>query len=159
VYARWRTRSPRSLVALGAVSLGIGFGVMALAPGLVVALAGAALAGCGNGIEAVTVRTTLQEHVEPGWMAMMMSLSESLMEVVPGAGILLGGALAALASPRIALAVAAGGSLVVAGLAWVELTPTRMLWPLAGDPKPKTVDGARGDPSGSRSSPAPAGRR
>ena len=56
-------------------------------------------------------------------MAMMMSLSESLMDVAPGGGILLGGAMAALTGPRIALAVAAGGALAVAGAAWIVLTP------------------------------------
>ena len=57
---------------------------MAAAPGLAVALVGAAIAGGGNGIEAVAARTTLQEQVEPSWMAMMMSLNESMYQAVPG---------------------------------------------------------------------------
>jgi MFS family permease len=127
VYARWRARSPRVLISLGAGSLGVGFLVMALAPGLAVALVGAALAGGGNGIEAVAARTTLQEHVEPSWMTMMMSLNESMYEAVPGIGIALGGALAALAGPRAALAVAGGGSLLITAVAWTVLAPRGVL--------------------------------
>ena len=96
--------------------------MMAVAPTLAVALVGAAVAGLGNGVEAVAARTTLQEQVEEAWMAMMMSLNESMLQAVPGAGILLGGAITALASPRLALAVAGAGALVIAGVAWTLLS-------------------------------------
>jgi predicted MFS family arabinose efflux permease len=123
IYARWRAMPARTLISLGAASLTAGFLVMAAAPTLAVALIGAALAGCGNGVEAVAARTTLQEHVEPGWMARIMGLNESMSQAVPGAGIILGGALAGLASPRIALLVAGGGALLVTAAAWVLLAP------------------------------------
>ena len=87
------------MISLGAGALGAGFVVMAFAPTLVPALVGAAVAGCGNGIEAVAARTTLQEHVEPQWMALIMSLNESMYQAVPGGGIIIGGVLAALAGP------------------------------------------------------------
>jgi hypothetical protein len=90
---------------------------MAAAPSLVLAIVGAALGGAGNGIEVVSMRTALQERVGATWMARMMSVNESLGQAVPGIGIALGGALAALASPRAALAVAGVGALVIAGLA------------------------------------------
>jgi MFS family permease len=121
VYARWRRLPSRDLIALGAGSLGIGFTVMAVAPTLTVAIVGAAFAGIGNGVESVATRTALQEEVEDRWMAMMMSLYEALFQSVPGAGILLGGAVMAVASPRAALAVAAVGSLAVTAVAWVAL--------------------------------------
>jgi len=35
----------------------------------------------------------LQEHVEQQWMALMMSLNESVAQAVPGAGIFVGGAI------------------------------------------------------------------
>ncbi len=127
VYAHWRALPPRVLITLGAGALGVGFLVMSAAPGLAVALVGAAIAGLGNGIEAVAARTTLQEHIEERWMAMMMSLNESMYQAVPGAGIVIGGALAALATPRVALAVAGVGSLLVTAVAWVVLTPNGAL--------------------------------
>jgi hypothetical protein len=51
------------------------------------------------------------------------SLNESIVQLVPGAGILIGGAVTALGSPRVALAVAAAGSLAVTAAAWVVLGP------------------------------------
>jgi MFS family permease len=121
IFARWRGRPARDLIVLGAGALGVGFVVMAVAPSLAVAIAGAAFGGVGNGVESVAVRTALQEEVEEGWMAMMMSLYEALFQSVPGAGILIGGALTALGSPRAALGVAGVGSLAVTAAAWFAL--------------------------------------
>ncbi len=123
IYARFRSESPRVLISAGAGALALGFVVMAVAPSLAVALIGAVVAGLGNGVEAVAARTTLQEHVDEHWMAMMMSLNESILQAVPGAGILVGGAITALASPRLALAVAGAGALVIAAVAWTVLAP------------------------------------
>jgi Transmembrane secretion effector len=121
IFARWRGRPSRDLIVLGAGALGVGFIVMAVAPSLAVAIAGAAIAGVGNGVESVAVRTALQEEVEEGWMAMMMSLYEALFQSVPGAGILIGGAITALGSPRAALAIAGAGSLAITAAAWFVL--------------------------------------
>lgn len=68
-------------------------------------------------------------------MTLMMSFSESLAEAVPGLGILLGGAVATLASPRAALASAGAGALLVTGLIVYKLRPGRLA---AG---PETTDG------------------
>ena len=67
------------------------------------------------------MRTTLQELVGESWTARMMSLNESLTEAVPGIGIAVGGALAALGSPRLAFSVAAAGSLIVTAVTIVVL--------------------------------------
>jgi hypothetical protein len=50
-----------------------------------------------------------------------MSLYEALFQSVPGAGMLIGGGLTALGSPRTALAVAGAGSLAVTAAAWFAL--------------------------------------
>jgi predicted MFS family arabinose efflux permease len=113
VYARWRRLPGRTMIVLGALALGAGFVVMAISPSLGVAIVGAVIAGVGNGIEAVAVRTTLQEHVEDAWMAMILSLSESILQAAPGGGILIGGAVTALAGSRVALAVAGAGALAI----------------------------------------------
>jgi len=104
---------------------------MAAAPGLQVALIGALVAGLGNGIEAVSARTALQEQVEEAWMAMMMSLNESILQAVPGAGIVVGGAITAITNPRVALAVAGSGALLITALAWAVLTPRQAVQPVA----------------------------
>jgi predicted MFS family arabinose efflux permease len=151
VYARWRAWQPRVMISLGAGALAVGFLVMASAPNLVIALLGAVLAGCGNGVEAVAARTTLQEHVEERWMAMMMSLNESLFQAVPGIGIVLGGVLAALSGPRVALAVAGGGAALVTLGAWLLLGPGGALEQGPSHP-------AEGEEPTTRPAPTPVGR-
>jgi hypothetical protein len=101
--------------------MGTGFLVMAVAPELAISIAGAAVAGVGNGVMFVASRTALQEAVEAPWMALMMSLNESIILGVPGAGILIGGALAAASGPRAALALGGIGSLLTAVAVWVTL--------------------------------------
>jgi Transmembrane secretion effector len=122
-YARWRSRPARALIALSSAAIGAGFVIMAAAPSLGVAIFGAVLGGIGNGVEAVAARTLLQEEVEQRWMALMMSFNESLFQAVPGAGIVIGGAITALANPRVALVVAGAGALAVGLAAWFVLEP------------------------------------
>lgn len=121
IYGRWRRTSGRALVAGSAAVLGAGFAVMAAAPNLAIALAGAAIAGSGNGVGAVAARTLLQQRVSPAWMGLVMAVNESVYQAAPGGGILLGGGIAALAGPRAALAAAAAGSLATALGAWLLL--------------------------------------
>jgi hypothetical protein len=54
-------------------------------------------------------------------MALMMSLTESIIQGVPGAGILIGGALTAIAGPRAALALGAVGSIATGFAVWLGL--------------------------------------
>ena len=143
IYARWRSRPSRDLIACSAAALGVGFVVMAAAPSLAVAVVGATIAGVGNGVVSVAGRTALQEEVDDEWMAMMMSLYEVVYQSVPGAGILLGGAITALGSPRAALAVAGIGSLAVATVAWLALAG---LHPRRGSPAPALIE-PQGDPA------------
>jgi MFS family permease len=96
---------------------------MAAAPSLVVAIVGAAIAGVGNGIVFVAGRTALQEAVTGGWMALMMSLNESIYQAVPGIGIVVGGAITATAGARLALAVAGIGCVATSFGAWLTLLP------------------------------------
>src|SRR5262249_52486837 len=78
VYGRWRLLPGWTLIVAGSSALGLGLLLMAAAPSLALAICGAALAGTGNGVEAVAARTTLQEQVQPEWMALIMSLNESV---------------------------------------------------------------------------------
>jgi MFS family permease len=123
VYARWRALPSRHLIGGGVGALGVGFVVMAAAPALWVAVLGAAVAGVGNGVESVAGRTALQEEVEAHWMALMMSVNESMLELIPGLGILLGGAVASLAGPRAALGLGGVGALAVMAAVWLVLRP------------------------------------
>jgi predicted MFS family arabinose efflux permease len=123
-FAAWRRRPMRILIAASAVFVGLGYLVLAGAPTLAIAIVGAIFGGVGNGLEQTSARTALQEVVDEGWMGMMMSLSESVDQATPGVGILLGGAITALASPRTAFAVAGVGALVIAPVALIALRPS-----------------------------------
>lgn len=141
-FARWRRSPMRALIVVSAALLGIGFLVMSAAPSIGVAIAGAVVAGIGNGVEGAAVRTALQELVEAGRMAMIVSLGESVNQAAPGVGIVLGGALTALFSARTALAVAGIGALVVAALGWFALRPSVLAAPDQGGRLP--AEGGRG---------------
>jgi MFS family permease len=121
-------------MALGAALIGAGLIGMALAPTLAVGIAGAIVGGVGNGMEAVAARTAVQEQTEADWMALVLSFSQSLDEAMPGVGILLGGAITTLATPRTALATAGGGALLVAVAVWSLLHPHRGFTQTASDP-------------------------
>ena len=158
IYARWRALPSRSLITIGAGSLGIGFVVMAVAPTLAVALVGAAFAGVGNGVELVAARTALQEETDERWMALMMSFNESLFQAVPGVGILLGGAITAVGSPRVAFAVAGVGSLVVTVVAWFALASLGVARPRpANAGAPASTDRRAGGTASADSEPEDAG--
>jgi len=114
VYARFRRRSAPVLIAGSALALAAGFAVMTVAPSLIVAVCGSAVAGAGNSVEWVAWRTVVQERTPDRWMALMMSLADSMSMLAPGVGIVAGGLIAQLTSSRAAFGVAAAGSLLFA---------------------------------------------
>ncbi|MGO9819290.1 MAG: MFS transporter [Solirubrobacteraceae bacterium] len=129
LYARWRRRSARLLLAGSGAALGIGFALMAAAPTLVVAVLGTAGGGVGNGVWSIASQTALQEYTTTRWMALVMSLSQSVVQAAPGIGIVLGGVITELSDPRVAFAAGAAGSLACALTAWVVLRPSVMAKP------------------------------
>lgn len=123
VIARWRRSPTALLIASSALALAVGFATMAIAPTLAVGLVGAAIAGIGNGIESTAAQTAVQQRAPQEWMALIMALSQSVQQLAPGIGILIGGIVAALANSRVALGVAGAGSLLFAIAAIVCLRP------------------------------------
>ncbi|MCW2984641.1 MAG: transporter [Conexibacter sp.] len=113
LFARSRGRPLGSLVLVSTAAIGMGYAVMAGAPTLLVACAGSVLGGTGNGVQWVAVMTALQEAVEDQYQARAAGLLESAAAAVPGIGYLVGGALTAAVSPRLAYAVSAVGVAVV----------------------------------------------
>ncbi len=114
VYAWLRRRSAPALITGSALALAIGFAVMTVAPSLPVALGGAVIGGAGNSLEWVAWRTAVQERTPERWMAVIMSLTDSMSMLAPGVGIVLGGVIAQTASARAAFGVAAVGSMLFA---------------------------------------------
>jgi MFS family permease len=124
IFARWRRRSTWSLIALGAGALAVGFLIMGVAPTIVIAALGSAVAGAGNGVLPIAGQTALQEHAKPEWMAVVMSLNDSVWQAFPGIGILVGGAVAQINGPRMALILAGAGSAVIAAAVPLVLRPS-----------------------------------
>jgi MFS family permease len=118
IYARWHDTPARTLLAIAALMATIGFTGLAVAPVLAVAIPFAIVAGVGNGVDGVAARTAIQEQTDSQWMALVMSFFEVINQVMPGLGIVLGGALAALGNARFAWAVAAAGALGVTAATW-----------------------------------------
>jgi Major Facilitator Superfamily len=129
VYARWRRGSTRVLVGGSSAALGVGFALMAVAPSLLLAAIGAAVGGVGNAVVSTATRTAVQARTPMRWIALMMSLNESITQLAPGLGIVLGGVITALASTRAAFGVAAAGSLLFAVSALVVMRPSLMTPP------------------------------
>jgi predicted MFS family arabinose efflux permease len=158
VYAKWRRQSARLLIAGSGAALGCGLAVMAVAPSIAVAVLGAALGGASNGVEMVATRTALQERTEPGWMARVMGLNESLAQAAPGLGILLGGAIAAVSGARIALGVAAAGSFAFTAVAWLVLGSPAFRGPATATsvPTPASVAATAHEPEHARHTSGPS---
>jgi Major Facilitator Superfamily len=157
VYMRWRARPSRQLLAAAAGLLGLGCVGLAAAPVLWVAMVVAGVAGVGNGMYGVATRTAVQEVVEDRWMAMMMSFYESVTMFAPGLGIVLGGALTALSTPRIAWLAAGVGALAVMALTWVVLAPAGRQTREATAGTAATAAAAATAANGRATPPAPAG--
>jgi MFS family permease len=127
LFARSRGRSLGTLVLVSTAAIGAGYAVMAVAPVLLVACIGSVVGGTGNGVQWVAVMTALQEAVEDEYQARAAGLLESAAAAVPGIGYIVGGALTAAVSPRLAYAVSAVGVAVVVVL-WARrpIVPERV---------------------------------
>ena len=95
------------LISTGAVAAG--YLGTAVAPSLAVACAASVIGGIGNGTQWASVETVLHLLVDDAFRARATAVLEALAAMAPGVGIVLGGALTALFSPRAAYLVAGAG--------------------------------------------------
>jgi hypothetical protein len=126
IYARWSRANIRVLLTGGSLAIAVGLGVLAAAPDLVIALIGAMMAGLANGMMSTAFMTETQDRTPRDWMTLVTTLLQSIRQISPGLGILLGGVLAAAGSSRLAFGVAAAGSLLFAGATFALLSPKRL---------------------------------
>lgn len=102
--------------AVGSTVLqGLSYAGLGAAQDIYVACAVAAIGGAANGVQWVALTTLVQEATDADYQVRVMSVFESLTTLSPGVGFLLGGAIAATVSPRVAFVVAAAGTLAVVG--------------------------------------------
>jgi MFS family permease len=134
VYLLVRQRSALALIIMSTALVGVAYLGLATAGTLLVACLFSVLGGTGNGVQWISVVTTLQEMTPTDYQARIVGLLESLGAAMPGVGYLIGGALVALGSPRTAYAVAGSGVLVLV-LAALVVRP-RLARPAAARRRP-----------------------
>jgi MFS family permease len=114
-------RAPAAALIVGSTLLvAISYALIGISGSIVAACLASVLGGMGNGVQWVAVLNALQQATAQAMQLRVMALYESVVTAMPAVGFALGGAIAALLSPRVAYLTAAGGVLVtllVAGLA------------------------------------------
>ena len=125
LFSGLRGASLASLLIGGTAAIGVAYLGTAVAPTLLIACAASAVGGAGNGIQWVAVITAIQEFTAEAYQARVIGLLESLASGLSGVGFLLGGAIAAIASPRASFAVAGFGVMVVLAVAVAVLRGSR----------------------------------
>jgi MFS family permease len=78
------------------------------------------IGGIGNGTQWASVETTMHQLVDEAFRARTTAVLESLAAIAPGVGIVLGGALTALFSPRAAYLAAGAGLVALLLAAWLK---------------------------------------
>jgi MFS family permease len=139
VFAAVRRASLALLLFISTLAVGAGYLGLAASPTLAVACSAAILGGTGNGVQWVSTISAVQEMTVAGMQARVMSVLESVGAAMPGLGFVLGGVIAALASPRTAFLVAGVGVFAIVAVVtpilgnnWPERTATSGSYELDG---------------------------
>jgi predicted MFS family arabinose efflux permease len=111
VHIRLTRRIGHATILLSTAAVAVAYLGTALAPTLLLACAASVIGGIGNGTQWASVETAVHQFVEEHFRLRVAAMLESMAAVAPGVGIILGGALTALFSPRAAY-LAAGLGLV-----------------------------------------------
>jgi MFS family permease len=117
LFAAARLASLRSLLLFSTIAVGASYLAMAAAGTLAVACLAAVVGGAGNGVQWVSVISTIQGVTADRFQARVLGLLESIGSVMPGIGFVLGGVIAYVVEPRASFLIAGLGVLAVAALA------------------------------------------
>jgi MFS family permease len=117
LFASARNASLRSLLLFSTVAVGASYLAMAAAGSLGVACLAAVVGGAGNGVQWVSVISTIQGATADRFQARVLGLLESIGSVMPGLGFVLGGIVAYVVEPRASFLLAGLGVLAVVALA------------------------------------------
>jgi MFS family permease len=136
VHIRLARRVGYATILLSTAAVAVAYLGTALAPVLVVACGASVIGGVGNGTQWASVETAVHQLVEERFRLRVAALLESMAALAPGVGILLGGALTSLFSPRAAYLAAGLGLLALLAVAAVSRGLTRLESPVAPDHRP-----------------------
>jgi len=112
VHVRVARRVGHTGVLISTAAVAVAYVGTGMAPTLFVACVCSVLGGVGNGTQWASVETAVHQLVDEQFRLRVSALLESMAALAPGMGIVVGGALTALFSPRAAY-LAAGAGLVV----------------------------------------------
>ncbi len=122
VHVRLARRVGHAGILISTAAVAIAYLGTGLAPTLLMACVCSVLGGVGNGTQWASVETAVHQLVDEHFRLRVSALLESMAALAPGVGIVLGGALTALFSPRAAYLAAGAG--LVALIAVAALTRT-----------------------------------
>ncbi len=111
LHVRLARRVGHATILISTAAVALGYLGTALAPTLLLACAWSVVGGVGNGTQWASVETAVHQLVDERFRLRVAAMLESMAALAPGVGIVLGGALTALLSPRAAY-LAAGLGLV-----------------------------------------------
>jgi MFS family permease len=106
VFARSVNRPLGPMLTGGTLLVGLAYLGFAAAPTLAIACGAAVIGGIGNGIQWPSLISAVQQLTPAALQGRLMSAVGSLNALCPAIGFILGGTIAALSSPRIAMLVA-----------------------------------------------------
>jgi MFS family permease len=93
------------MLSAGTLAVGLAYVGFAAAPSLPVACAAGLLGGLGNGVQWASLLSAVQQLTPQSLHGRMMGAVESINALCPGIGLLLGGVLVALGTPRSAFLI------------------------------------------------------
>lgn len=128
VFARLSTRPLGVMLTAGAFGVGIAYIGFAISPSLAPACAAALIGGIGNGVQWAAMLSAAQQLTPSRLHGQIMGAVEALGAFCPGLGLLLGGLLVAVGSPRSAFLVVGIGSSAMA-IAFIRLIGDSTLSP------------------------------
>jgi MFS family permease len=112
VFARLVSRPLAAMLGAGTLAIGAGYVGFAASPSLVLACVAAVVGGIGNGLQWPALISIVQRLTPQRLHGRLMGGVESLAALCLALGLLLGGALVALSSPRTAFAIVGTGAIV-----------------------------------------------
>lgn len=121
-----RRASLKHLLFFSTLAIGLSYLGLAAAQSLLLACAAGAFGGIGNGVQWVSVMSAVQELTAEQFQARVVGLLEAVGKAMPGVGFLLGGAIAAIFTPRVSFLTAGLG--VIGVLAAVTPVLSRVRW-------------------------------
>jgi MFS family permease len=120
LFARARSRPLGGLLTMSTCAVAVGYLGIAAASTLWVACAFSVLGGIGNGAQWIAVISSVQEKTPAALQSRLMGVIEAMGALCPAIGFALGGAIAAISSPRVTFVVA-GAAASVTTLAFALL--------------------------------------